>query len=242
MGFILPIKLSKCTNSKVAIFSAVIFAFICHYFGWVTWMDLYLNLRKNGIIEITHPESPISSIALSSSSIDQIIFLFTNPSAFLNVMLSITKNWYYEMFSFKAKGFSLYLIWFVEMAIVLFFSAFASYERSNKPFSVKKNKWLESFKIQLSYISILESLKNAIINADEKFFENMTQTEKEESFTEFEVWHLGEEQAYLTVKNHTKRIDEKGKIKYDEQELIKYAKIDSKILSVLRIKSSPNSV
>lgn len=81
-----------------------------------------------------------------------------------------------------------------------------------------------------------------MINADDKFFENMTQAEKEESFTEFEVWHLGEEQAYLTVKNHKKRIDEKGKIKYDEQELIKYAKIDSKILNVLRIKSSPNSV
>jgi hypothetical protein len=242
LGFILPIKLSKCTNSKVAILSAVIFAFICHYFGWVTWMDLLLNLRKDGIIEITHPKSPISSIALSSSSIDQIIFLFTNPSAFLNVMLSITKNFYYEMFSFKAKGFSLYLIWFVEMAIVLFFSAFASYERSNKPFSVKKNKWLESFEIQLSYICHLESLKNAINNSDNAYFENLAVAEKEESYSELEILHLGDEQAYLSIKNHKKRIDEKGKIKYDKQELTKYAKIDNKILEALMHKSSHNSV
>ena len=70
----------------------------------------------------------------------------------------------------------------------------------------------------------------------------MTQAEKEESYTEFEVCHLEDEQAYITVKNYKKRIDEKGKIKYDEQELIKYAKIDIKILNVLRTKSSPNSV
>ena len=228
IGFVFPIKLSKCTNSKVAIFSILIFALVCHYFGWITWMDLYIN--KGDVIEFKDPRSPIASIVPSSSNLDQILYLLTNPAVF------------FSNISIIPQGFMEYVIWILELLIILYFSAFTSYERSNEPFSIAKNKWLESFKIQLSYISILESLKNAIINADEIFFENMTQAEKEESFTEFEVWHFGEEQAYLTVKNHKKRIDEKGKIKYDEQELIKYAKIDSKILSVLRIKSSPNSV
>ena len=228
IGFVFPIKLSKCTNSKVAIFSILIFALVCHYFGWITWMDLYIN--KGDVIEFKDPRSPIPSIVPSSSNLDQILYLLTNPAVF------------FSNISIIPQGFMEYVIWILELLIILYFSAFTSYERSNEPFSIAKNKWLESFKIQLSYISILESLKNAIINADEIFFENMTQAEKEESFTEFEVWHFGEEQAYLTVKNHKKRIDEKGKIKYDEQELIKYAKIDSKILSVLRIKSSPNSV
>lgn len=240
IGFVFPIKLGKCTNSKVAIFSILIFAFICHYFGWLTWMDLYIN--QGNLIEINHPRSPISSIVPSSSNLDQILYLFTNPSVFFSNISIIAQTGYFSIFSYTPQGIMLYVIWILELLILLYFSTFTSYERSNEPFNKAKNKWLESFKIQLSYISILESLKNAIINADEKFFENMTQAEKEESFTEFEVWHLGEEQAYLTVKNHKKRIDEKGKIKYDEQELIKYAKIDSKILSVLRIKSSPNSV
>jgi hypothetical protein len=240
IGLVFPIKLSKCTNSKVAIFSILIFALVCHYFGWITWMDLYIN--QSDIIEINHPRSPISSIVPSSSNLDQILYLFTNPSVFLSNISIIAQTGYFSIFSYTPQGFMLYVIWILELLIILSFSTFTSYERSNEPFSLAKNKWLESFKIQLSYISNLEFLKNAILDADEKFFENMTQAEKEESFTELEVWHLGEEQAYLTVKNHKKRIDEKGKIKYDEQELIKYAKIDSKILSVLRIKSSPNSV
>ena len=240
IGFVFPIKLSKCTNSKVAIFSILLFALVCHYFGWITWMDLYIN--QSDVIEINHPRSPISSIVPSSSNLDQILYLITNPSVFLGNISMIAQTGYFSIFSYTPQGFMLYVIWILELVIILYFSTFTSYERSNEPFNLAKNKWLESFKIQLSYISILESLKNAIINADEKFFENMTEAEKEESFTEFEVWHLGEEQAYLTVKNHKKRIDEKGKIKYDEQELIKYAKIDSKILSVLRIKSSPTSV
>lgn len=240
IGFVFPIKLSKCTNSKVAIFSILIFTLVCHYFGWITWMDLYIN--QSDVIEINHPRSPISSIVPSSSNLDQILYLFTNPSVFLSNISIIAQTGYFSIFSYTPQGFMLYVIWIFELLIILYFSTFTSYERSNEPFNIAQNKWLESFKIQLSYISILESFKNAIINVDEKFFENMTQAEKEESFTEFEVWHFGEEQAYLTVKNHKKRIDEKGKIKYDEQELIKYAKIDSKILSVLRIKSSPNSV
>jgi hypothetical protein len=240
IGFVFPIKLSKCTNSKVAIFSILIFALVCHYFGWITWMDLFIN--QSDVIEINHPRSPISSIVPSSSNLDQILYLFTNPSVFLSNISIIAQTGYFSIFSYTPQGFMLYVIWILELLMILYFSTFTSYERSNEPYNISKNKWLESFKIQLSYISILESLKNAIINTDEKFFENMTQAEKEESFTEFEVWHLGEEQAYLTVKNHTKRIDEKGKIKYDEQDLIKYAKIDNKILSVLRIKSSPNSV
>ena len=37
------------------------------------------------------------------------------------------------------------------------------------------------------------------------------------------------------------RHDEKGKVKYDEQELLKYAKLDSAILQVLKVKSKNNS-
>jgi hypothetical protein len=240
IGFVFPIKLSKCTNTKAAIYSILIFALVCHYFGWVTWMDLYIN--QSDVIEINHPRSPISSIVLSSSNLDQILYLFTNPSVVFSNISIIAQTGYFSIFSYTPQGFMLYVIWILELLIILYFSTFTSYERSNEPFNTAKNKWLDSFKIQISYISIFDSLKNALINADEKFFEKMTQAEKEESYTEFEVWHLEDEQAYITVKNYKKSIDEKGKIKYDEQELIKYAKIDSEILNVLKIISSPIGV
>jgi len=237
LGLIVPVKLSKCTNSKVAILSALIFAFICHYFGWIIWVDLYLNLTKESIVEINHPGSPISAIALSSSNINQIFFLFINPSAFLNEMLFITKNWYYEMFSFKAEGFSLYLIWFLEMAIVLFFSAFTSYKRSNNPFCNEKNKWLKSFEIKLSYISNLDLLKQALIEGDKSYFENLVSPEAENSFSEIEIWHIGDAQAYITIKNKEKQIDEKGKTKFEEKELVEYVKINYEILNIFLSKS-----
>ena len=237
LGLIIPIKLSKCTNSKVAILSAVIFAFICHYFGWIIWVDLCLNLTKESVVEINHPRSPISAIALSSSNINQIIFLITNPSAFLNVMLLITKNWYYEIFSFKVEGFSLYLIWFLEMAIVLFFSAFHSYKRSNNPFSIDKNKWLKSFEIKLSYISNLELLNQALIDSDKSFFENLVSPEAENSFSEIKVWHIDDAQAYINIKNSEKQIDGKGKTKFEEKELVEYVKINHEILNIFLSKS-----
>jgi hypothetical protein len=93
----------------------------------------------------------------------------------------------------------------------------------------------------VSYISDLESLKNAFLQGDSILFENLPPAEKDNSFTEFEVWHLDEEPAFVSLKNHKMRHDEKGKVKYDEQELLKYAKLDSAILQVLKVKSKNNS-
>mgnify|MGYP000406728837 FL=1 len=152
-------------------------------------------------------------------------------------MLFITKNWYYEMFSFKAEGFSLYLIWFLEMAIVLFFSAFTSYKRSNNPFCNEKNKWLKSFEIKLSYISNLDLLKQELIEGDKSYFENLVSPEAENSFSEIEIWHIGDAQAYITIKNKEKQIDEKGKTKFEEKELVEYVKINYEILNIFLSKS-----
>jgi hypothetical protein len=239
LGFLFPVKLTKCTNSKVAIFSILLFVSLCHYFGFVVWMDLFIN--QSEIIEINHPKSPISSIVPSSSNLDQILFLFSNPSIFFSNLSIIAQTGYFGFFSYTPQGWILYVIWLLEWLIILFFSIFTSHERSNEPFSVNKKKWLESFKIKLCYISDLESLKNAFLQGDSILFENLPPAEKDNSFTEFEVWHLENEPAYVTVKNHKRRIDEKGKIKYDEQELLKYAKLDSAILQVLKVKSKNNS-
>jgi MFS family permease len=239
IGFIFPIKLSKCTNSKIAIFSILLFGLICHYFGWITWIDLYIN--QSEVIEIKHPRSPISSIVPSSSNLDQILYLFTKPSVFFSDLTIIAQTGYFSIFSITPKGFVLYFIWFLELLIILYFSSFSSYERSNEPFSVERNKWLKSSKIRLSYISDLGSLKKAINNSDNTLFQNLAQAEKEESFSELELWYLDDEEAYLTVKNHKKRIDEKGKIQFDEEELIEYTKIDKTIQSTIMLKSSENS-
>lgn len=238
-GFLFPVKLSKCTNPKVAIFSILLFVSFCHYFGFVVWMDLFIN--QSEIIEINHPKSPISSIVPSSSNLDQILFLFSNPSIFFSNLSIIAQTGYFGFFSYTPQGFILYVIWLLEWLIILFFSIFTSHERSNEPFCVNKKKWHESFKIKLSYISDLESLKNAFLQGDSTLFENLPPAEKDNSFTEFEVWHLDEEPAFVSLKNHKMRHDEKGKVKYDEQELLKYAKLDSAILQVLKVKSKNNS-
>jgi hypothetical protein len=239
LGFILPVKLSKCTNSKVAIISAIIFAFICHYFGWVVWMDLYIN--QTDVIEINHPKSPISSIVPSTSDLDQIFILFTNPSILFSILQKIAKDGYFSIFSYMPKGFSLYLIWFLEMATVLFLSAFASYERSNEPFSVEKNKWLKSFDIKLSYIGNLNLLKQAILDGDKSFFDNLDSPDADSSFSEFKIWHIDDDQAYITIKNKERQIDENGKTKFEEKELVKYVKINQETLKVFLNKSA-NSV
>ena len=235
LGFIFPVKWSKCTNSNVAIFSILIFAFICHYFGWVTWMDLRIN--QGEVIEINHPKSPISSITMSSSNLEQIVYLFTHPFAFLNVIPEIAKDGYFKIFSFQPKGFSLYLIWFLEMAIVLFFSAFVSYKRANEPFSVSKNKWLKSFEIKLSYISDLDLLNQALIDGDKSFFENLVSPEAENSFSEIKIWHIDDAQAYINIKNNEKQIDGKGKTKFEEKDLVEYVKINHEILNIFLSKS-----
>jgi len=235
LGFIFPVKWSKCTNSNVAIFSILIFAFICHYFGWVTWMDLCIN--QGEVIDINHPKIPISSITMSSSSLEQIVYLFIHPFAFLNVIPEIAKDGYYKIFSFQPKGFSLYLIWFLEMAIVLFFSAFVSYKRANEPFSIDKNKWLKSFEIKLSYISNLDLLNQALIDGDKSFFENLVSPEAENSFSEIKIWHIDDAQAYINIKNNEKQIDGKGKTKFEEKELVEYVKINHEILNIFLSKS-----
>ena len=128
------------------------------------------------------------------------------------------------------------------MATVLFFSAFASSERSNEPFSVVKNKWLKSFNIKLSYITNLDLLNQALLVGDKSFFDNLISPETENSFSEIEIWHIDDEQAYITVKNKEKQINEKGKTKFEEKELVKYVKINHEILGIFLNKLANTSV
>ena len=109
---------------------------------------------------------------------------------------------------------------------------FTSYKRSNNPFCNEKNKWLKSFEIKLSYISNLDLLKQALIEGDKSYFENLVSPEAENSFSEIEIWHIGDAQAYITIKNKEKQIDEKGKTKFEEKELVEYVKINYEILNI----------
>jgi hypothetical protein len=99
--------------TKVHLFLILIFALICHYFGWITWMDLYIN--QSDVIEINHPRSPISSIVPSSSNLDQILYLFTNPSVFFSNISKLAQTGYFSIFSYTPQGFMLCLIWIVYM-------------------------------------------------------------------------------------------------------------------------------
>ena len=51
-----------------------------------------------------------------------------------------------------------------------------------------------------------------------------------------EIWYFDDEQAYLTFKNNEKQIDEKGKTKFEEKELVKYVKINNETLNLFLTK------
>ncbi len=240
IGFLFPIKLSKCTNTKVAIISILLFAFLCHWFGWATWMDLFIN--RGDVIKIDHPKSPISAIVPSSSNLDQILYLITNPGVLLDHISFTGSNTYISIFTIKISGFGLYFIWLCELVIVLYFSSFTSSERSNEPFSTVKNKWLNSLKVKQNHITDIDLLERALQNGELGFFQNLQPAQKDESYSELEVWHLENEQAYISIKNHTKVADDRGRIKFKETELVKYAKINKDVVPlILRIAAEGDS-
>ena len=236
VGYIFPIKTSKCTNSTVALVSVVLFALLCHYIGWAVWLDLYIN--QGEIIEINHPRSPISAFVPSSSNLDQIITLFTDPSLLFSFLTDLGEYGYFTIFSVTPSGFGLYLIWLVELIMFVGAAAVAAFQKSNEPFNPERNEWLKSTKIRLSYISDENSLFSALRSQNASFFEELAPTGKEESHAEVEIWHLDNEQAYISIKNKMMKINDNGKTDSDDTELIQYASISNKTLSILLAKAT----
>ena len=76
IGLLFPIKMSKCTNPKIAFISCLIFTAICYYFGWIAWLELYMN--RDVVLELARVKN------LSYSKFDQIIYLISNPSTVIN--------------------------------------------------------------------------------------------------------------------------------------------------------------
>lgn len=211
IGFIYPIKLTKCTNSKVAIFNIVIFALICHYFGWCVWGNLIL----------------------SEISFRDIISLFVNPSVLFDTIKIISIVGHFSIASYEPSGYELYLIWIIELFLVLFFAAFTVNDRCNQPFSFKQNKWFSSSTLKLSYITNIEYLIHAIISGNYQYFSQLSKYEEGKDYSEIEIWHLENEPAYLTIKNFEKKTNENGKSKFEETEIIKYVKVDNAIRNTL---------
>jgi hypothetical protein len=236
VGFIFPTKTSKCTNSSVALLSVIAFALICHYVGWAVWMDLFLN--QDEIIEIENARSPISAILPSSSNLDQIILLFTDPSLLFALITSLAEEGYFSMFSVTPSGVGLYLIWAIELILFVGAAAFAAFEKSNHPFNIERNAWLQSTTLRLNYIEDTALLYSALRTRNRDYFEELAVTSKEESHSEIEVWHLDTKQAYISIKNKLMKINDKGKSEFEDQELIKYATINQDTLRNLLAKST----
>jgi hypothetical protein len=235
LSFILPIKLSKCTNSNFAIGFALIFALVSHYFSWAVWMDLFLN--QGNVIEIDHAKSPVSSIVPSSSNLDQIIFLLKNPSVLFNYMSLIAKEGYFTIFYYQPKGFVLYAIWVIEMLMIIFLAVFTSNSRSNEPFSVKNNKWYPSFEYELDFITDTDKLLQELENNETTYLISLKNKEPDSNYSEFKLWYLENDQSYLSVKNKVRKVDEKGKIDFEEIEITNYLKVDDSVVKLLMFKN-----
>jgi hypothetical protein len=227
VGLIYPIKLSKCTSQRIAIFSILIFVLICQYCGLVFWVDLYNN---KGQVILVKPSfrRDIYNYSPSSSNLNQIIYLTLNPSMFWKELTTIANS----------IGFWFYFNFVMEILLKLFFALLISIGKSLAPFSIQKNCWLNFFTIQLSYIESIELLSNAILNEDVNYFKNMIIQQKEQSYSSFTVWYLENDQAYLTIDNYQKQIDRKGKTVFQSQNLIEKVKINDNILNILKLKIS----
>ena len=212
----------KVRNPLLAMVFGLLAGLIGLYFHWAIWVDLVLNAGES------YGNSRIG-VTVSNIKILDVFALALNPGKLFELIGEINK---YGTWGFKGStptGVFLYLIWGVELLIVVGISSYLPNFRARQPFCEKGNEWFKEKELQgFSYIEDTLKMKKGLEKGDDSAFEDITSVESlEQDHSIFTLYSSKHNENYLTIQNKKAKTDSKGKISFTNDMFVEYIRLDN---------------
>lgn len=231
LGYILSkaIAIGKCRNTAMAGVMSVLSVLIMKYVSWA----LYIPLVYSNSYEI---------IEVSIAERFEISWYFLlDPVAVFQNMYEIAQIGVWSLFSITFNGPLLYVVWFLEICVLIFLCAIPARSEAEKPFYEDNNEWFKTSKkeIMLNLPPELEQFKLNIENGNTNEFVDMLNEEfiNSESYFIATTSYLDDvDYGYISIEKVSKTIEAKGKEKTSKTDFIEYLQIDDNALQCLKHK------
>lgn len=234
LGYI--VEKAKVRNKIIAVFFTAIFSAFAYYVHWVVWVDLAMNAGQ------ILGDERLASIAVSNVSFNQLITLFSNPLATLDIIkeINVVGIWGLAGSSDTANGGLLTFFWILEAAIIFWLAITFGTKKVKNPFSEKLNVWLPSKSFaRLEFTKEPKKLLQTLLKGDLSLLHAMNKSNGLENHTEFTLFFSDADEFYLTFTNRTAKFD-KEKIDFTDNDFITALRIDNSLLELISAKPLPN--
>lgn len=223
------IKKGKVRNPFLGLFIGLIAAFFALYFHWAIWIDLVINAGESY-------GSDRIGITVSNIEFLQVFSLIFRPDLVFEYISQINEYGTWGIRGATASGAFLWVVWSIEFSIVIAISGFLSYLEAKKPFSESTNSWYEEITLPaLSYIKDQQQMIADILASNHSSFDLLSKSidSESDSHSVFTLYKSKSGKNYLSVDNKTSKVDGKGNIKFDSDEIVEYIAISSELSKLL---------
>ncbi|CAI2767931.1 hypothetical protein [Flavobacterium collinsii] len=223
------IKKGKVRNPLLGFTIGFVGAFLALYFHWTIWIDLVIKAGES-------QDSNNVGILVSNIDFRQVFSLIFRPDLVFEYISQINE---YGMWSIKGamvNGTFLWVIWLIEISIVVAISGILPYLETKKPFSESTNSWYEE--VVLPALGHIENKQQMIVDISQSNFANFdflikNISNKKDSHSIFTLYKSKSGKNYLSIENKTLKIGNKGKIRFDTDQVVEYIAISSEFSKIL---------
>lgn len=191
------------------------------YVHWAIWIDLAYNAEDGEGILVSHV------------NYTQLLDLVRNPVELFQIAALINEDGLWSIFKITFSGFALWIVWLVEATIILVLPSIAARMKAEKPYNEQKGKWASE--IKLPYFEyIQETEANALKSGDLTSLAVLREGDEKTHHAIITLFDMHDGQWYVSVENQYATTDEKGKVKFEARDLLKYAPLDSTLVKALK--------
>lgn len=232
IGFVIAqfvIKKGKVRNPSLGFIIGLTGAFLAMYFHWTIWIDLVINARET---------FGSNKVGITVSNIDflQTFSLLFRPDLVFGYIGQVNEYGTWGIRGATVSGTFLWLIWFVELIIVIAIASFLPYLEAKKPFSESTNSWYEE--IVLPAFGYIENKQQIITDISQSNYTNFdflskNINNKTDNHSIFTLYKSKSGKNYLSIDNKTSKIDKKDNISFDNEQIVEYIVINSEFSKML---------
>ncbi len=204
-------------------------AFLALYFHWAIWIDLVINAGES------YGSNRIG-ITVSNIQFLQVFSLIFRPDLVFEYINQVNGYGTWGIRGATVSGTFLWIIWAIEFIIVVAISGFLPYLEAKKPFSESNNSWYEEIILPpFNYIENQQQIITDVLAGNRDIFDllNKNVDSEKDSHSVFTLYRSKSGKNYLSIDNKTSKIDSKGNIKFDSNQIVEYIAVNSELSKLL---------
>lgn len=226
---IIVIKKGKVRNPLLGFIIGLAGAFLALYFHWAIWIDLVINAGES------YGSNRIG-ITVSNIQFLQVFSLIFRPDLVFEYINQVNGYGTWGIRGATVSGTFLWIIWAIEFIIVVAISGFLPYLEAKKPFSESNNSWYEEIILPpFNYIENQQQIIADVLAGNRDIFDllNKNVDSEKDSHSVFTLYRSKSGKNYLSIDNKTSKIDSKGNIKFDSNQIVEYIAVNSELSKLL---------